>query len=272
MKLPPQFKYILLFFVFQCVLIQPSARAQQNGPPDRVVEDVSEVWSGYFMKYQLGERLFYYGDYQLRRINFLSDWSQILIRPGITYMLDKYAEVTLGGAYFANFTEPGPNQFVVPEWRLWQQLLLVQNVSRVKIYHQFRYEQRFFRRANDEQVLPGFESPTTRFRYRFTTYIPITSPNIQPGTIFFAGYDELMINTGRQFVYNIFDQNRIFLGLGYVLNANLQFQLGYLHLFQQRSAGNVYRNSNMLRFNIYHYVDLRRDGTPKNRAPVNRKQ
>ena len=46
-----------------------------------------------------------------------------------------------------------------------------------------------------------------------------------------------MFNFGKNIVKNVFDQNRIYIGLNYPMNKNLAFEAGYLNWFQQRPLG-----------------------------------
>ena len=69
-------------------------------------------------------------------------------------------------------------------------------------------------------------------------------------------YDELMINAGKEVVNNVFDQNRIYVGLQYGINSSLALELGYLNSFQQRASGFDYFNRNIIRLGIYHKLKI----------------
>ena len=47
--------------------------------------------------------------------------------------------------------------------------------------------------------------------------------------VFAALYDELFLNFGKQVGYNIFDQNRLYVAIGYTISPILKFEVGYLY-------------------------------------------
>jgi hypothetical protein len=68
---------------------------------------------------------------------------------------------------------------------------------------------------------------------------------------------------GKQIVYNYFDQNRLFAGLAYNVNATANIQLGYMNVFQQLPAGNRYRSLHVARIFYFHNIDLRNNRNSK---------
>ncbi|HQR94731.1 MAG TPA: DUF2490 domain-containing protein, partial [Sediminibacterium sp.] len=70
--------------------------------------------------------------------------------------------------------------------------------------------------------------------------------------------DELMIQFGKEIVYNTFDQNRLFLGIRQPLTKKLNFDFGYMLGFQQKSTGYQYERIHTLRCFFYYSPDLRK--------------
>ena len=87
--------------------------------------------------------------------------------------------------------------------------------------------------------------------------IALDKKGVAPGALSFVIYDEINVNVGKQIVNNYFDQNRFYAGLKFQTGINTNLQLGYLNIFQQLSAGNQYRNINLVRIFFYHNIDLR---------------
>lgn len=227
--------------------------------PERVVSSRSELWTGLYTKYRIGEKLYYYGEYHVRtRDQLVQNMSQLYLRFGLSYIIDKSLEVT-GGFVLPFYWAPPeyqeieePYDNVIPQYRLWQQFLFVQSVSRVKFYHQIRTEQRWRRDwIEDSPFLLTF-----RWRYKLSAYIPINSTSLQKGDIFASIYNEVFVQSGKTIIRNPFEENRTFLGLGYILNENLQFQGGYIFSYQQRPSGINYNNRGLVRFAIFHTLDL----------------
>jgi len=232
--------------------------ADEPDIPDRQVNRQTGIWHGLYTKYRLSERLFYYGEYHVRRNNYYQNMSKLYLRFGVTYLLDKYLEVTGGFvnpySWASNPEDTERYDPVVPEYRFWEQLLFVQSVGRVKFYHQLRFEQRW-KRKNDVGAEYKYSN---RWRYRFTTYVPINDHTLRPGVLFGAFYNEIFIQNGKHIQYNNFEENRTVLGLGYIFSNNIQFQAVYMWTYGQQSAFE-FRQRDIIRFNIYHNLDLRRD-------------
>ena len=67
-----------------------------------------------------------------------------------------------------------------------------------------------------------------------------------------------MFNVGKKIVKNTFDQNRIYLAVNYKLNNSYAFELGYMNWFQQQKSGTDFYNRDILRFSIFHSIDLKK--------------
>ena len=46
--------------------------------------------------------------------------------------------------------------------------------------------------------------------------------------------DEILIQFGKEVVYNTFDQNRIFIGIKQTISSKLSFDFGYMNVYQQK--------------------------------------
>jgi hypothetical protein len=64
--------------------------------------------------------------------------------------------------------------------------------------------------------------------------------------------DEVLLNFGREVVYNTMDQNRIFVGIKQNLNPQLSFDFGYMNVYQQRSSGYQYDMNHTIRLFFYY--------------------
>ncbi len=88
--------------------------------------------------------------------------------------------------------------------------------------------------------------------------IPLKGKQMVAKTPFLFANNEVMINFGKEIVNNYFDQNRVFVGLGYQFTTHLNAQLGYMYIFQQLPVGNKYLNVNAIRLFVFHNLDLRK--------------
>lgn len=163
------------------------------------------------------------GDIQHRDWAILGDREQLMLRSGITYTPKNSGVMfTLG---FANITtgDFGDSDDTFNENRLYQEALFSQKLgNRFFITHRFRYEQRFVENQDFR----------TRYRYNIFVNIPFNSKELSPKTIYGAFYNELFINgetaIGNNNSVDFFDRNRAYMGLGYVLNKTIRFQLGVM--------------------------------------------
>ena len=71
-----------------------------------------------------------------------------------------------------------------------------------------------------------------------------------------------LFKPGKTVIRNPFEDNRAFVGLGYILNENIQFQAGYAKSWQQQNSGINYNNRDLIRFSVYHNLDFTRKKKP----------
>ena len=140
---------------------------------------------------------------------------QLLLRTGINYHLSNTAVVTAGYGFIGSYVfESEQNEPEVKEHRIFQQLILINKISRIKFEHRYRIEQRW---SNSNYK--------NRLRYRLMAFVPLNKPTITKGTFFLGVYDEIFLNTKETF----FDRNRLYGALGYQFNKTTQAQVGYLY-------------------------------------------
>lgn len=191
----------------------------------QVDQSKTGAWYMYFFNSQFGNSQFgIQGDLQFRIWNTLGDLEQLLIRTGLTYS-PKEVEIlfTLGVAHITTGTF-GDSNLTSNEIRIYQEALIPQKLgSRVYLNHRFRYEQRFVENQDFR----------TRYRYNLFMNIPLNKKELSKNAIYTAFYNELFINgetdIGNGNEVELFDRNRTYLGLGYVLKPGQRIQLGWMN-------------------------------------------
>jgi Protein of unknown function (DUF2490) len=166
------------------------------------------------------------------------------------------ADVALGLTYSRQSPQlPDGSGPTVPEWRPFQEVNLSQSLGkRVTLSQRFRLDERFIQRSNATELLPGHDF-NLRFRYRLQLAWRLSPAGaVRPLLLKLA--DELMVNAGRHIVYNVFDQNRVYLGLEVGLTRRLAVELGYLHWYQQRPSGQDFFAREIVRFTLHHKFSL----------------
>lgn len=163
------------------------------------------------------------GDIQYRNWNLGGDLEQLLLRGGITYKpKDTDIKLTLG---YGNVTTGsfGTDNSTSSESRIYQEALYpVQFGNRVYTNHRFRYEQRFVENQDFR----------TRYRYNLFLNIPLNKTSMDDKTFYLAFYNELFINGQRNIgngnTVEVFDRNRLYGALGYMIKKGLKIQLGVM--------------------------------------------
>ena len=254
-------------FLLITVLLIFSFSTELNGqyspsPSNREIISSEGAWFGVYTRYHFTNRWSYYGEYHLRRRDGLINMGQIYLRLGATYRLAKNVDLTAGAVnpYYWAPDQSLPNiDKVVPQFRLWEQVVISTPIRHVSILHQFRVEQRYRR---DYEIGSPFEL-THRYRYKIALYIPINYGDLVANTLFISLYNEIFMQTGKSITYNHFEDNRAFIGLGYKLNKKLQIQAGYMKSYRHNNSPYSYQSRNIVRVNLYHQLDLKKDIQPK---------
>lgn len=264
-----------IFSLFVVCLISFSSLAQEENEPsilnnnyDKEFTHTTGLWTGLYTKYRLNEKLFYYGEYHFRRRNnFVNDMAQIYLRFGLTYLINPKVELTAGVVtpfYWAPEQDLANQDNVVPQYRLWQQIVLVQPFERLKLNHQFRFEQRWKR----DYIKDSPFKLTHRFRYKLTAYYPLNNYKLINNTLFLSFYEEVFVQAGKSITYDYLEDNRMFLGLGYILNENIQFQVGYMWTFRYKDGPNSFEHRHIPRISVYHNLDFHRRRIEKQKEKI----
>ncbi len=209
-----------IFFIVLCI----SSVMPKNGTA-QINRDELGAWYMYFFNTTFKESPWgIQGDIQYRNWDMGGDLEQLLLRGGLTYK-PKNADVKLTLGY-GNITTGsyGPDESTTQESRIYQEALFpVQFGNRIYTNHRFRYEQRFVENQDFR----------TRYRYNLFLNIPINKPAMEAKTIYLALYNELFINgqrgVGNGNTVELFDRNRFYASLGYMINKKLKIQLGVMN-------------------------------------------
>jgi hypothetical protein len=190
-------------------------------------------------------------EYQWRRENGLKYWHQSLLRIGANYKLNDNVIAHAGYAWaetFAYGDYPIANNGTFPEHRLYEQITFRQPVNKWSFSHRFRIEQRWL-----GKIKPGSAASREiedwfflhRFRYQFRTQLLFWAKGDKQ--LYGVAADEIFIGAGKNIGTNIFDQNRIFLVLGFKLNKKISIEGGYFN--QTLQQGRRVNNSTIMQRN-----------------------
>ncbi|TKC04288.1 DUF2490 domain-containing protein [Pedobacter frigoris] len=194
---------------------------------------INEKWGAHF-------------DLQLRSSDNWEDVRNLLIRPGVTYFIDKQNDVTLGYLFTQTYSQAAGVKNALTENRIWQQYIHKHKISSVNISHRFRLEQRFIERANNDDLF------AQRARYFVRALIPLQKKEdaFDKGP-FAALQNELFFNIQGKSGLNghVFDQNRAYLAAGYRFSKKMDVEAGYMNQAVKGAVSNT--NNNIIQLAVY---------------------
>lgn len=231
-----------------------------------ITSNETGVWTGLYTKFRLSEKLFYYAETHYRRRNSLSNENDfagrmfaVYNRHGINYLVNKNFEITAGPVAVRNWApDPDNPDFESATWqfRIWHQYILIMpQMGRFKIYHQFRFEHRWRRRSflkTDNKYLFS-----NRWRYKLFGYIPLNKRVLETGTFFISPSVEIFFQSGKPIVRDPLEDLRIYPTIGYVVNEHIMISAGHMWTMGQEPSGWEYAVRNIVRFNLYINLDFR---------------
>lgn len=186
-------------------------------------------WFIYFGNQALSKKINWHNEVQHRNYNFAGDLQQLMLRTGIGYNLtEKNNNVLLGYGYIRseNYIPNTDIKIANEESRIFQQFIHKHSVGRLFLQHRFRYEERIF--AHDFQM---------RGRYFLAANIPLNKKTMEKNAIYLSFYDEVFLNIKQ----DPFDRNRAYGALGYVINKNLKFEVGFMAQTTKSSNRNQFQ-------------------------------
>lgn len=184
------------------------------------------AWYMYFGNNKISKKLNWHNEVQYRNFDAVGDLEQLLIRTGIGYDLtENNNNVLLGYGFILSQPYVNGEKKENIEHRIFQQYITKQKFGRFYLQHRYRLEERFL--EDDFRM---------RFRYMLGVNIPITQKEMLPKTLYASVYNEIFLH----FNSPVFDRNRVYGALGYVINKNMRIEAGYMNQIQEnRNRGQI---------------------------------
>jgi hypothetical protein len=164
-----------------------------------------------------------------------------------------------GGLTYSRQSSQFPNRednLVVPEIRFVQEANYTIPVNkRISIQQRLRIDERFIRKNNGFELLEG-HTFNFRFRLRLQGNFRLNKDDNKLPTLMKVS-NEVMFNAGKNIIYNVFDQNRIYAGVEQRFSKSFSGEVGYLHWFQQTAIGNRFFSRDIIRFTLFHNINVK---------------
>ncbi|MEJ7739813.1 MAG: DUF2490 domain-containing protein [Chitinophagaceae bacterium] len=208
------------------------AHALVYAQPIKKTSSVQQVWTAYNNQTRFSNKWGSWTDIHLRtKEDFATNFSQAILRLGLTYYLADNTKLTAGYAYVNHFPADNHNNVSQPEHRPWQQLQWHTRYTKLRTMQWLRLEERYRRKIKNNDELGDGYNFNFRLRYNFLMNVPLNPKGIVPKSWSLVFNDEVHINFGKQIVYNYFDQNRFFAGFSYHTNAHDKPSVGVYEPF-----------------------------------------
>jgi len=232
---------ILIFFLL--IPILSSSQVQT----EKVINQQTQTWVSLNSVTKFSKHWGAVVDAHIRTDDFFSNNNFYFIRGGVRYFINPSINITAGYAHL--WLAPSKETWTTysDENRIYQQVQWSSKMGNVKMLQRIRNEQRW-----QEKIIDNEETGENRFsnrvRYLLSFDIPIFKKKTAPSLVL---SDELLIQFGKEMVYNTFDQNRFFIGIKQSINPKWSYDFGYMNVYQQKISGYQYDMNHTLRLFFY---------------------
>jgi hypothetical protein len=201
----------------------------------------NNIWLHYVGKNMLTKKLSFTFEGSARFANGFSQKQQYFVRPSIDYQLNKHLLGSVGFTHYNTYVygSPALNKRPIPENHFWLQGTFTHQFGDLKLTNRLRDENRFVGIATTPSGTTDYSITDykyrNRLRYMILATYPILKKDKKPLLNAFVG-DEVFMNIGAKGTditknnvgKTFMNQNRIIVGLGYVINPHHQIQLSYI--------------------------------------------
>ena len=213
----------------------------------------SNGWYIYTGDHKVSDKWGVHLEAQLRRNEIITQPQQLLLRPGINYHFNNQVFATVGYAFVETYPYgkfPVSRDF--SENRFWEQIQVKNQLGNVEYISRFRLEQRYVNSITGTvgNLSEGPSIYSNRFRLMQRFSVPFKGQKINDNSFYLTAYDEFFVNFGKNVKFNVLDQNRAYLALGYKLPKVGRFELGYLNQLVMKPDGIKIENNHTISVSV----------------------
>jgi hypothetical protein len=231
-----------IFFFSCCFSLAANAQKQ--------ISHQSLFWLASVNNIRFNEHWGFTADFNYRTFDFMSHPYTYIVRGLGNYYFNENLTGGIGyGHIWTGALTTNPHPFS-NEDRITEQVQLSSKKGKFSISNRWRLEQRWQQKIVNNEKTNDYNF-TNRFRYAINfIYSPFKNKMLPS----FTNYNELMLQFGKEVVYNTFDQLRLSFGIRQTITHQLNVDLNYMYQYQQHSSGDQYLQGNTLRLNINYNV------------------
>lgn len=241
-------KNITTYYLFCVIVLFCAANlfAQNNK-----INNTTQVWSEADLLGRINTKWKWQTDIQYSRqspyedISFVNYNEQLTIRPWLHFYPNPKIKLStfIGLWYNYPITEVGARAY--PEYRAAIQAQFYKHWKLNTISNRFRTE---LREIKDRQ---GVFETVLRERYAFKYMRLIHHDGYDKNSIYFFTLDEFFVNDGSKVTgYKLFDQNRIFAGIGYNITNDITLEAGYFNQYQIHAHNTNYDMNHIFQLSL----------------------
>ncbi|RIV45917.1 DUF2490 domain-containing protein [Flagellimonas pelagia] len=227
----------------------------QDNAQEKEIIHRGEQWLQYNLNIITSEKWNLFGNTGTRWRDSFEKYTLFFGRIGAGYNLNSTIRLSSGFTY-AELKREGATYLA--EFRPYEELLVRANpAKKFGVSHRFRFEQRFHNPVIDGEI-QSENTFAVRFRYALSTRIPITALSKEnPDFKLSLGIsDEIMINAGKEIVYNVFDKNRFVVSPTVQFNKWMSVALAWNNQFFNTSTAGQYIHTNAFWLQLTHTLNV----------------
>jgi hypothetical protein len=245
MNILKQAIFLILFFTSYGV---------SNAQRTREIQDQNHFWWSINTNAKITPKWSFIADLHIRRTDFLKNNNFFYTRLGAGYNITNQLSVSLSGGHMWLANRNAATELFLNENRMVEQVQYNSSIGKVAISNRLRIEQRWLQKLANN-IPAGDYRFSNRYRYQLALNIQLGNNKKIPSV---AVANELMVQTGKDIVYNHFDQNRFFIGIKQQISPSLSFDFGYMRVWQQKLSGYQYSRNHTVRWFFFWQPDWSR--------------
>ena len=193
-------------------------------------------------------------DSQLRSTDQWKQPETFILRPGLSYVLNKNISLSTGLALITNWKTMEGIRDGVSDNRIWQQLGISKQVKNAVLQHRIRIEERWIPllKVDGREIVKSDSRFNARLRY-FTRWIsPFSKTEKLTKGIYWAVQNEFFFNAAGAKYANrkLFDQSRSYAGTGYRLGKHADLEIGYMLVYSE-GRNKDYTTNNIIQLSSF---------------------
>ena len=205
-------------------------------------------WLATFNTVKAGKKTSVHSDFQWRSADELQHTQTLLLRAGLNVHVTKQLVLTGGYAFIHNYRSIGDADGYVNEHRIWEQAVYNHKIKTLLMSHRLRLEQRFLPKsiAENNELKNDGSLYANRVRYFIRNILPLKGRQQFDKGFFAAIQNEVFLNFGNKANVNgkTFDQNRLYLAIGYRLSKSFDLEAGYMNQYIN-GRGDAFTNNHI---------------------------